>query len=101
MMYGKICVAGLISPQLFPSKLKDYNVIYSEGVQLRNVSLNDVTDAGIYYVSGYNVTDTPADLGVVIVVTANWQTLQLYISDKNKVYVRIYWSSWSSWSTLN
>ena len=90
--------AGLI----IPLKLKEYRVLYSEGTQLKDVSVNDITKAGVYYVSGYNVTDAPSDLGVLIVIVASWQSLQLYISNNNKFFIRILWSgSWSSWSTLN
>ena len=87
---------------IIPLKLKEYRVLYSEGTQLRNVSVNDITEAGVYYVSGSNVTDAPSDLGVLIVIVASWQSLQLYISNNNKFFIRILWSgSWSSWSTLN
>ena len=91
-----------MAEQILPLKLKEFNVLYSEGSQLRNVSINDVTEAGVYYVSGNGVTDIPETYGVLVVIKANWQVFHLYISNTNKIYARILWSdSWATWSTLN
>lgn len=91
-----------MAEQILPLKLKEFNVLYSEGFQLKYVSINDVTEAGVYYISGFGVTDMPETYGVLVVIKASWQVFHLYISNTNKIYARIMWlDSWTTWSTLN
>ena len=105
LLYGATnasSLASVVAEQILPLKLKEFNVIYSEGSQLKNVSINDVTEAGVYYISGSDVTDIPESYGVLVVIKARWQVFHLYISNTNKIYARILWSAnWSTWSTLN